>query len=283
MTLPSLTDRAALNRFRARAARAPEMVLHALAADEIEDRLAEVNRPFTKVAIVTGWPAFWAGRFADARIVPDDEVLDLEPGVHDLVIHAMALHWADDPLGQIIQCRRALVPDGVFIGVMFGGRTLQELRAAVAQAESELCDGLSPRVLPMADLRDMGGLLQRAGLALPVADVVTTTLVYRDLRHIVADLRAMGEGNAMTARHRQPMPRKLIAHAEAIYRDSFGMPDGRLPVTSELVFLTGWAPADSQPQPLRPGSAKTRLAEALNVAEIPLEPATRGRGAAAGD
>jgi hypothetical protein len=232
---------------------------------------------------VTGWPGFWAGRFPDAVIVPDDEVLHLEPGAHDLVIHTMALHWADDPLGQIIQCRRALVADGLFIGVMFGGRSLQELRAAFAQAESDLSGGLSARVLPMADLRDMGALLQRAGLALPVADVVTTTLVYRDLRHLVTDLRAMGEGNAMHARRRAGMSRKLLARAEETYRSSFGMPDGRLPVTAELVFLTGWAPAESQPRPLRPGSAKTRLADALGVPEVPLEPVARRPEAATDD
>jgi len=273
MSMPALTDRLALTRFRRRAARAPELFLHALAAEELHDRRAEVNRTFTKVAIVTGWPQFWAEHFPDALIVPDTEVLDLEPGAHDLVIHAMALHWADDPLGQIIQCKRALRPDGLFMAAMFGGRSLQELRAVLAQAESDLYGTLSPRVVPMADLRDMGALLQRAGLALPVADVLVQRLVYQSLAAMAADLRAMGEGNAMASRRRAPMPRALWHRAQALYAQTHAADGGGLAATAEMIFLTGWAPADSQPKPLRPGSAKTRLAEALGVPETPLEPA----------
>ncbi|MCC5986128.1 MAG: SAM-dependent methyltransferase [Pararhodobacter sp.] len=269
-----LTDRAALARFRARAARAPALFLLEATAAEIKERLSEVNRSFTAPAVVTAQPtpAPWADLLPGARIVPDEAVLALEPGAHDLVVHALCLHWSDDPLGQIIQCRRALRPDGLFIAAFFGGRSLHELRAVLAQAESDLYGTLSPRVLPMADIRDAGGLLQRAGLALPVADRQLTQVLYRDLGALVADLRAMGESNTLAARRRAPMPRALWARAQALYREHFADAEGRLPATVETLFLTGWAPAESQPQPLRPGSATARLAEALGTTETPLEP-----------
>jgi len=269
---PALTDRAALLRQRARALRqgnGAAAELHRAVADTVQSRLAEVNRTFTDPAVVTGFPQFWAEGLPGARLVADDPVLDLLPGGHDLVVHALSLHWADDPLGQIIQCRRALRPDGLFLAVMPGGRTLHELRAALAQAESDLTGGLSPRVLPMTDIRDSGALLQRAGLALPVADAETVPLAYRDLRRLVADLRGAGEGSALAARTRRPMPRRLWAAAQAAYGAAFGQ-DGLYPVTLELIWLTGWAPAASQPRPLRPGSATTRLAEALGARETPL-------------
>ncbi|MDO5648744.1 methyltransferase domain-containing protein [Paracoccus sp. (in: a-proteobacteria)] len=265
---PILTDRAALQRGRDRARRSGMADLfHQIAADEVQDRLAEVNRRFTDPAIVTGFPEIWAPRFPDARVVADDPVLDLTPGAHDLVIHAMALHWADDPVGQIAQCARALRPDGLFIGVCFGNQTLNEPRAALAQAESQVTGGLSPRVLPMGEIRDLGGLLSRGGLNLPVADVVTQRASYRDLIHLCHDLRAMGETNAMAARLRRPTVRAVFATAAAIMAAHHPDPDdpSRVMATFDLVFLTGWAPADSQPKPLRPGSAQTRLADALNM------------------
>ncbi len=274
---PALTDRAALARFRARAARAPALFLHEDLADEIKERLAEVNRTFTSPAVVTPFPDFWHQALPGARIVADEDVLALEPGAHDLVIHALAMHWADDPVGQIIQCRRALQPDGLFIGALFGGQSLHELRAVLAQAESDVLGGLSPRVLPMGDIRDLGALLQRAGLALPVADSATRRVLYRDLRHLVADLRAMGESNALAQRLRAPMPRAVFRQAEALYRAGFGDSEGRIVATVETLFLTGWAPAESQPKPLRPGSAAARLAEALGTTETPLEPAPQPR------
>lgn len=266
---PALTDRSALLRNRARALRAPALFLHEDAVAEVQERLAEVNRRFTAPAVVTPFPQVWEGVLPGAWIVADTPVLDLEPGAHDLVVHALGLHWADDPLGQIIQCRRALKPDGLFLGLTFGGQTLAELRAVLAQAESEVTGGLSPRVVPMGEIRDLGALLQRAGLALPVADSFTRRILYRDMRHLAQDLRAMGEGSALAARHRAPMPRVLLARAEALYAEVFGT-DGRLPATVETIVLTGWAPADSQPKPLRPGSAAARLAEALGTTETPL-------------
>lgn len=272
---PALTDRAALARFRARAAAratatAPALFLHAEAAAEIEERLNEVNRAFTKPAVVTGWPGFWARRMPGARIVEDAPVLALEPAAHDLVVHAMSLHWADDPVGQLVQCRRALVPDGLMLAALVGGQSLRELRAVLAEAEVALTGGLSPRVLPMADIRDLGALLQRAGLAMPVADSITLDASYADAFALMRELRAMGEGNALAARHRRIPPRRLFAEAAASYARAFPAPDGRVRATFELVFLTGWAPAADQPQPLRPGSARARLADALGTAEVAL-------------
>lgn len=264
---PVLTDRAALNRQRRRAIRAGHAdVLHRLAADEIHDRLAEINRSFTQTALVTGFPDFWRARFPDARIVADDPVLDLRPGAHDLVIHAMSLHWADDPVGQIVQSARALREDGLFIAACLGGQSLHEVRQVLAQAEAEVTGGLSPRILPMGEIRDMGALLGRAGLALPVADLVSQRASYRDLIHLARDLRAMGEGNAMAARLRRPTRREVFARAAAIMAEHHPDRDdpSRVATTFDLVFLTGWAPSESQPKPLRPGSAKTRLADALN-------------------
>lgn len=263
---PALTDRIALTRQRRRAQRDGMVDLfHQIAADEIHDRLAEVNRTFTAPALVTGFPDIWGPHFPGARVVADDPVLDLEPGAHDLVIHALSLHWADDPVGQMVQCRRALREDGLFIGVLFGGQTLSEPRAALAQAETEITGGLSPRILPMGEIRDLGGLLARAGLALPVADLLPQRASYRDLFHLGRDLRAMGEGNAMAARLRRPTPRAVLARAADLL--AAHSPDrddpSRVAVTFDLVFLTGWAPSDSQPKPLRPGSATTSLADAL--------------------
>ncbi|PPB82627.1 methyltransferase family protein [Albidovulum inexpectatum] len=270
---PKLTDTAALMRNRARAMRqGAELFLHEDAADEIQERLSEVNRRFTKPAIVTGMAAPWAERFPDARIVADSEVLDLEPGAHDLVIHALCLHWSNDPVGQLVQCRHALRPDGLFLGVLFGGRTLWELRAALAEAESRLTGGLSPRVLPMAEIRDLGALLQRAGFALPVADAVKRTVTYRTAFHLIADLRAMGEGNALAQRNRRVPRRDLFPEAARIYARNFPAADGRIAATFEMIYLTGWAPDESQPKPLRPGSAQARLADALGAREFPLKP-----------
>jgi SAM-dependent methyltransferase len=274
---PPLTDRASLAQHRRRAERqGMASFLHDLAADEIEERLAEVNRRFTEIAVVTGHPSVWRTRYRDARIVPDDDLLDLTPGAHDLVIHAFGLHWANDPVGQLVQARRALRPDGLLLCVSFGGQTLSELRAALAEAEVALTGGLSPRVLPMGEIRDLGALLQRAGLALPVADSVIQTVTYGTAFALLRDLRAMGETNAMTARALRT-PRRLFDEAERVYATAFPVEGARIRATFELVFLTGWAPDESQPKPLRPGSAKARLADALNAFELPAGDAVRPR------
>lgn len=266
---PRLTDPRALAAHRARAERIGDgsaMFLHEAAFDEIEEKLRDVNRRFTDPAIVTAHPGLWAGIASGAVVVPPVEVLDLVPGAHDLVIHAMCLHWADDPVGQLIQCARALRPDGLLLVALPGGETLNELRAALGQAEIELTGGLSPRVAPMGELRDMAGLLQRAGLALPVADVATLRVRYRDIAHLVRDLRAMGETSALAQRRRGVPPRGLFARADAIWREAFPDGDG-LAATFETIYLTGWAPSEDQPRPLRPGSAQMSLADALGRAE----------------
>ena len=266
---PTLTDAAALARNRTRAT---EFFLQDLARSEVQERLSEVNRTFTAPVVVSAFPHLWP----DYPTVPDAEVLDLRESAHDLVIHALCLHWANDPVGQLVQCRRALQPDGWYLALMFGGQTLHELRAALAEAEAELTGGLSPRVLPMGEIRDLGGLLQRAGFALPVADAFTTNVRYRDAFHLMTDLRAMGEGNALHARLRRPTRRALFTRTAEIYRVAHQGPDGRIPATFEIICLSGWSPAETQPKPLRPGSAAARLASALNSAEQPLPRDPRG-------
>jgi SAM-dependent methyltransferase len=255
---------------RSRATR-DALFLHDAACDDAQDRLGMVNRTFTEVGIVTPYPEIWRPRFAQARIVPDTEVLDLAEGTLDLVIHGMCLHWADDPVGQMIQCRRALKPDGLCLVLTLGGQTLHELRASLAQAEAEITGGLSPRIAPMGEIRDLGALLQRAGLSLPVADSAPLTASYASAVHLMHDLRAMGENNALDARLRHPTRREVLLRAADHYRDHFALTDGRLPATYEIITLTGWAPDASQPQPLRPGSASQRLADALGTAETPLK------------
>lgn len=266
-TPPRLTDRPALIRHRTRAnAAGPALFLHEDAAIELEERLNEVNRRFTNPALVTNFPDPWLRVLPGAKLVSDEEVLDLEPLAHDLVVHAMCLHWSNDPVGQIVQAARALRPDGLFIAVLFGGQTLTELRAALAEAEVAVTGGLSPRVLPMAEIRDLGALLQRAGLALPVADAVTRKVTYPDPLKLMADLRAMGETNALAERHRRFTPRSVIAGALQRYVENYSEPDGRVRASFDMVWLTGWKPHESQQKPLRPGSAVHSLAEALGDA-----------------
>lgn len=264
---PDIVDRHALTQRRKRA-RAPAMFLHEAAITEIKERLNEVNRSFTSPAVVTGFPDIWRDVVPKAHIVTDDDLLDLQPGAYDLILHGLALHWANDPVGQLVQCRRALRPDGLFLAVLFGGQTLHELRAALAQAEAEISGGLSPRVMQMAEIRDLGGLLQRAGFAQPVADLVPQSVTYQTLPHLMSDLRAMGETNAMSARLRNPSPRKLFDAAASHYAQNFPAADDRINATFEMIFLTGWSPDASQQKPLRPGSAAARLADALDTTEF---------------
>ncbi len=265
---PQLTDRIALTRNRARAQ--PEaMFLHDVVATEIEDRCKEVNRTFQSIAIVTGFPAYWAEHYPDATIVADDEVLALEPASFDLVLHIMALHWANDPVGQLVQCRHALKPDGLMLGFCFGGQTLHELRSALAEAEAVVAGGLSPRIAPMGEIRDLGALLQRAGFALPVADGNALDVSYANTFHLMSDLRKMGEGNALAHRPRHFTQRNVLTEAASLYAEHFSDAQGRVSATFEIITLTGWAPAEDQPKPLRPGSATTRLADALGTTENP--------------
>ncbi len=260
---PILTDRAALARNRARAT---AMFLQSAVADEVQERLNEVNRRFTAAAVVTGFPDFWAQRMPNARIVPDADTLDLTAGAHDLVIHALSLHWANDPVGQLVQARLALQPDGLLIATLFGGDTLGDLRRALASAESQITGGLSPRIAPMGEVRDLGALLQRAGLALPVADSTDYPISYASPLALMRDLRAMGEGNALNDRLRRPTRPKVFAETARFYPTT----EGRTPALFQVITLTGWAPAATQQQPLRPGSARQRLADALRTDETPL-------------
>lgn len=268
---PLLFDRPALRLRRARAARDATLFMQEAVADEIQERLIEVNRTFTAPAVVTGWPQVWADRLPDARIAADDETLALEVGAHDLIIHHLALHWANDPVGQLVQARRALRPDGLLIATLFGGQTLHELRSALAEAESRVQGGLSPRVAPMGEIRDLGGLLQRAGLAMPVADGAQFNVSYASALHLMRDLRGMGETNVMAGRRRTATRADVLRLAAQIYHDSFADGGGRVPATFEVVTLTGWAPDESQPKPLRPGSATHRLADFLGTGEGKLD------------
>lgn len=272
-TPPRLFDADLLARRRARAAaRGAVDVLHETVAEEVSERLREVNRSFHTAALVGPRPDPWSAALAAAgvgvtRRVPDADVLDLEEGVHDLVVHGLALHWANDPVGQIVQARRALRPDGLFLAALFGGQTLAELREILGAAEVAVRGGLSPRVAPMGEIRDLGALLQRAGLALPVADGLRLDLSYPSVLALMRDLRAMGEGNVLTDRDRRPMPRAMLDLASSLYAERYGRPDGRVGATFEVIFLTGWAPSADQPKPLRPGSATTRLADVLGTTE----------------
>lgn len=268
-TPPLLTDVKALRRNRQRLS---ATFMLDLIADEIDERLIEVNRSFNAPAIVTGLPDYWQTRLPTAVVAEDVDRLTLDSAAHDLVIHAMGLHWASDPIGQIVQARHALRPDGLFLGVMFGGQTLHELRSVLAEAEARVTGGLSPRVAPMAEIRDLGALLQRAGMALPVADAMPLTVTYADIWALMRDLRAMGEANALSARLRHPTRRAVFQEAERLYAEHFGTQDGRISATFEVIFLTGWAPDDSQQKPLRPGSAQVSLAQALGTCELPPPP-----------
>ncbi|WP_417242120.1 methyltransferase domain-containing protein [Celeribacter sp.] len=267
---PPLINRETLDQHRRRAERAKgDFFLHDEVRLEVEDRLDMVNKSFHDVAVVTGFPDLWKAWLPDATVIEDTDTLALPEGQFDLVIHAMALHWANDPVGQLIQCNRALRPDGLMLAMFLGDETLKELRSSLAEAEISLSNGLSPRILPMGEIRDLGALLQRASFALPVADKVVRKASYATLKRLMHDLRAMGETAALTQSKRTFTPKTLFELTEKVYRDNFSE-DGRLIATFDLVCLTGWAPDESQPKPLRPGSARSRLADALGTNELKL-------------
>jgi NADH dehydrogenase [ubiquinone] 1 alpha subcomplex assembly factor 5 len=202
-------------------------------------------------------------------VVGEEEFLPFAEGSFDLVLSLLNLHWVGDLPGALLQIRQALRPDGLFLGVMFGLGTLAELRDCLLQAESEIHGGAGPRVSPFAELRDAAGLLMRAGFALPVADAETLSVTYPDALALMRDLRGMGETNALSARPRHFAGRELFARAAALYAERHGNAQGRVPAQFQLLFLTGWRPHESQQSPLRPGSARHRLAEALGAVEQP--------------
>ena len=263
--------------------------LHREVAGMIAERLSEVTRAFRDAAVIGSGGGVYASALAGR--VPPGQVVQLETsparaaaaGVEpvasldplplaeaafDLVISGLELHWAEDPVGLLVQMRRALRPDGLMIAALFGGRTLHELRTALAEAEVETTGGLSPRVAPMGEIRELGSLLQRAGFAMPVADAERLEVSYATPLHLMRELRAMGETNIMAERRRAALRRATLARTCEIYARGFPAPEGRIAATFEIVFLTGWAPAEDQPKPLRPGSATARLADALGTKEV---------------
>jgi SAM-dependent methyltransferase len=203
------------------------------------------------------------------KAVADEERLPFGDATLDLAVSTLSLHWTNDLVGALIQIRRALRPDGLFIGAIFGGATLTELRQTLLQAEDEVSGGASFRVSPFADAIDAAGLLQRAGFALPVADVDRVKVRYGHPIELLRDLRRMGETSVLLDRSRKPLSRRVLTRAMEIYVERFAEADGRVPATFEIVAVTGWAPHDSQQKPLRPGSAKMRLADALGTTEQP--------------
>jgi SAM-dependent methyltransferase len=252
-------------------------------AEDLGERLSTVGRDFAEAAaLFCQTPAAAgalrdSGKVADIRRVEADaallggedgtvgapETVPLPPESLDLAVSLLSLHGVNDIPGMLLQIRRSLRPDGLFLGAMAGSGTLAELREALLLAETELSGGASPRVAPFVDVRDAGGLLQRAGFALPVADTETVRVRYGSMFELMRDLRAMGETSVLAARPRRPAPVRLFTRAAEIYAERHAEPDGRIPATFRIVWLSGWAPHSSQPKPLRPGSATARLADAL--------------------
>jgi SAM-dependent methyltransferase len=284
MTPPPLFDTSLARRRLARAHRAgyADFLLRRV-VDDLDDRLGAVLRSFP-MAVDLATPSPLAaerlrvsGRAERVlRLSPlmepgaalaDPEALPLPAQGFDLAVSLLALQHVNDLPGTLAQLRRALRPDGLFIGCLLGGRTLTELRQAFGEAESEVEGGISPRVAPFAEVREMGGLLQRAGFALPVTDVETLTVRYADPFALMRDLRAMGLTNVLTERRRTPLRRATLMRAAALYAERFADADGRLRASFEILWLSGWAPHESQQKPLKPGSAQTRLADALNTTE----------------
>jgi len=288
---PQIFDRGLINRRldhaweRARDGGAQADFLLARAAEDLRDRLSLVKRRFALGADFGSPGPYGAAALAASgqvdcviRIAPtgaslrngdflpavgDLERLAVADGRLDLAVSLLALQTVNDLPGALLQIRRALKGDGLLIAALIGGETLTELRQSLTIAESEILGGASPRVAPFVDVRALGGLSQRAGLALPVVDLDRAVVRYPDLFALLADLRAMGAQNALFARSRKPLRRGVLMRAAALYAERFADPDGRLRATFDFVWLAGWAPDESQPKPLAPGSATMRLADAL--------------------
>jgi SAM-dependent methyltransferase len=270
---PPLFDFSAALRARKRARRlAGDRFLDQAAAEGLADRLAVVTRKFER--------GLWIGDAVPPEILPfaenwvctdfDDQEILHSDGGFAVAVSLFSLQAVNDLPGALVQVRRALGPDGLFVGALLGGASLSELREAFALAESATRGGVSPRVSPFADVRDLGGLLQRAGFALPVSDVERLTVRYSDFSGLVRDLRAHGFTNVLTERSRAPLRRDTLAALLAHYA-AYHAEDGKLLARFETLYLTGWAPHESQQKPLAPGSARSRLAEALGTAENPLK------------
>jgi SAM-dependent methyltransferase len=265
-----LVDRQALDAHRSRPRAESVTFVSDEVHAELHERLAGVNRTFKNVAIVGKGESLLAQHFPDAEFVSDEDTLEFDGSAYDLIIHDMCLHWSNDPVGQLVQCRLALKPDGLFLATLFGGQTLHELRSVLAEAEIEVSGGLSPRVAPMGEIRDLGALLQRAGFALPVADSFCLNASYENQYGLMKDLRGMAETNVLSQRIRHFTPRRLFDTSAKKYAESFPSENARIAATFEIVTLTGWAPDENQPKALRPGTATNRLAEALGTSETKL-------------
>lgn len=200
-------------------------------------------------------------------LAADEEFLPFAPATFDLILSALSLHWVNDLPGALIQARHALKPDGLFLAALLGGETLIELRGVLLEAEAEIESGASPRVSPFADVADAGGLLQRAGFALPVVDRDRITVTYPDALALMKELGAMGESNAVAARRKSLSRRETLFRAARLYHERFADADGRVPASFDVIYMTAWAPHPSQQQPLQPGSARQRLADALGTTE----------------
>jgi SAM-dependent methyltransferase len=276
---PAIFDRKLMRLRQARAlAYGPETFLIDRVAADLGERLEAVLRTFERAADV-GTPADAVRRVLKASgkvaaiyggdsIVADEEALPYADGSLDLVVSALALQFVNDLPGTLIQMRRALKPDGLLLAALLGGDTLIELREAFAEAEAEVEGGVSPRVAPFADVRALGGLLQRAGFALPVVDSDRLTVRYDSVFALMRDLRYMGATNIMLERRRTPLKRATLAKLADVYAQRFADSDGRLRATFEIVWLSGWTPHESQQKPLKPGTATQRLADALGAKEI---------------
>ncbi|KQS64418.1 SAM-dependent methyltransferase [Rhizobium sp. Leaf371] len=258
-----------------------------IVGQDLAERLAVVERRFETAVELHGYTGLTAralmatgkiGRLTrvetDAAFGGSEEIaiapletVPVAPASVNLVVSPLSLHLTNDTPGVFIQIRRALAPDGLFLAAIPGNGTLQELREVLLAAESEITGGASPRVIPFADVRDIGALLQRAGFALPVTDTETYTVRYASLFALMKDLKAMGMTNPLAARSRKPLSRAVFLRAAELYAERFADPDGRIRATFSVIFLSGWAPHESQQKPLAPGSAKMRLADALKVEE----------------
>jgi len=288
---PLIFDRALVRARRRRAAAlGPATFLLDRAASELAERLAAVLRRFDRaldlgtpgdalrqalagagqIGVIVAADALARSRQAGSPplVAADEEALPFRDGAFDLVVSALALQFVNDLPGTLVQIRRVLAPDGLFLAALFGGDTLSELRQSFAAAESEIEGGVSPRIAPFADMRDLGALLQRAGFALPVVDTDRLTVRYDSALALMHDLRRMGATSALLDRRRTPLRRTTLLRMAQIYQERFSDADGRVRATFEIVWLSGWAPHPRQQQPLRPGSAKARLADALGAREI---------------
>lgn len=290
---PMIFDRRVLRLRRARhaaTAMAHDFLLQRV-ADDFADRLSVVRRAFAQGASVGSYHGVISrrlrglenvGSLVDVestetllamsdgqRLAAEDDALPFATETLDLIVSGLSLHLINDVPGALVQMRRALKPDGLLLAALLGGETLKELREAWVLAEDEVMGGASPRVAPFADLRDLGGLLQRAGFALPVADSDVVVVRYASALALMQDLRSMGASNMLIERRRVPVSRRLLMRAAEIYAERFADADGRIPATFEIVTLTAWVPHESQQKPLTPGSATRRLADALGVPEQP--------------